>query len=64
MVEILSTYTKENASQARNDAHNCILDFVSRPNVLLMDHLLRLTPVAFLEGELIHEVRGPDTVNL
>lgn len=56
MVELLSTYTKENASQARNDAHNCILDFVSRPNVLLMDHLLRLTPVAFLEGELIHEL--------
>ena len=56
MIELLSTYTEENASQARDDAHRCIVSFLSDPNTFLMDHLLALKPVKFLEGELIHDL--------
>jgi len=56
MIELLSTYTEENASQARDDAHRCIVSFLSDPNTFLMDHLLNLKPVQFLEGELIHDL--------
>ena len=60
MIELLGTYTEDNASQARDDAHKCIVTCLADPNTFLMDHLLSLKPVKFLEGELIHDVR-PNT---
>jgi translation initiation factor 3 subunit M len=56
MLELLGTYTEENASQAREDAHRCIVTSLADPNTLLFDHLLTLKPVKFLEGELIHDL--------
>ena len=56
MVELLNTYTDDNASQAKEDAQNCIVSFLAKPNVLIMDHLQRLRPVAALEGTPIHKV--------
>lgn len=56
MVELLSTYTAENASQAREDAQRCILAALADPNTFLLDPLLALKPVRFLEGELIHDL--------
>ena len=56
MVELLGTYTEDNASAARDDAHRCIVNSLADPNTYLFDHLLTLRPVKFLEGELIHEV--------
>ena len=56
MIELLGTYTEENASQARDDAYRCIVSFLNDPNTFLMDHLLNLKPVQFLEGELIHDL--------
>uniref|UniRef100_A0A2P2I0M5 Eukaryotic translation initiation factor 3 subunit M n=2 Tax=Hirondellea gigas TaxID=1518452 RepID=A0A2P2I0M5_9CRUS len=56
MLELLATYTTENASQARDDAHRCIIASLADPNTYIMDHLLSLKPVRFLEGELIHDL--------
>lgn len=56
MIELLGTYTEDNASQAREDAHKCIVTCLADPNTFLMDHLLALKPVKFLEGELIHDL--------
>ena len=56
MVELLGSYTEDNASQARVDAHRCIVRALKDPNAFLFDHLLTLKPVKFLEGELIHDV--------
>ncbi|GIX84777.1 eukaryotic translation initiation factor 3 subunit M [Caerostris extrusa] len=56
MIELLGTYTEDNASQARDDAHKCIVTSLADPNTFLMDHLLLLKPVRFLEGELIHDL--------
>ncbi|GFV42536.1 eukaryotic translation initiation factor 3 subunit M [Trichonephila clavipes] len=56
MIELLGTYTEDNASQARDDAHKCIVTSLGDPNTFLMDHLLVLKPVRFLEGELIHDL--------
>jgi len=56
MLELLATYTDETASEARTDAHRCIVTCLSDPNTLLLDHLLALKPVKHLEGELIHDV--------
>lgn len=56
MIELLGTYTEENASQARTDAHKCIVSVLADPNTFLMDHLLTLKPVKFLEGEPIHDL--------
>lgn len=58
MIELLGTYTEDNASQARDDAHKCIVTCLADPNTFLMDHLLTLKPVKFLEGELIHDVNN------
>lgn len=88
MVELLGSYTEDNASQARVDAHRytdvlhlsfirqcidpqhtytrvclifrCIVRALKDPNTFLMDHLLTLKPVRFLEGELIHDVSTKD----
>ncbi|KAH7937115.1 hypothetical protein HPB49_007975 [Dermacentor silvarum] len=56
MVELLSTYTEDNASQARDDAHRCIVSCLADPTMFLLDHLLPLKPVRFLEGELVHDL--------
>lgn len=56
MVELLGTYTTENASQAREEAQRCIIASLADPNTFLLDHLLQLKPVKFLEGELIHQL--------
>jgi len=56
MLELLGTYTEETASEARTDAHRCIVTCLADPYTLLLDHLLTLKPVRFLEGELIHDL--------
>jgi len=56
MIELLGTYTDENASHARDDAMKCIVTALADPNTFLMDPLLSLKPVRFLEGELIHDL--------
>ncbi len=56
MLELLGTYTAENASQAREETHRCIVASLADPNTFLLDHLLQLKPVKFLEGELIHDL--------
>lgn len=56
MVELLGTYTAENASHAREDAIRCIASALADPNTFLLDPLLSLKPVRFLEGELIHDL--------
>lgn len=56
MVELLGSYTDDNASQARVDAHKCIVRALKDPKTFLLDHLLALKPVKFLEGELIHDL--------
>lgn len=49
MVELLSTYTTENASQAREEAQRCIVASLADPNTFLLDHLLTLQPVKGIE---------------
>lgn len=56
MIELLGTYTHENASHAREDAIRCITSALADPNTFLLDPLLSLKPVRFLEGELIHDL--------
>ena len=56
MIELLGTYTSENASVAREDAMKCIVSALADPNTFLLDPLLSLKPVKFLEGELIHDL--------
>ena len=56
MIELLRTYDNENATQAKDDATNCIISFIDRPDVWIMDHLLELGPVKSLNGELIYQV--------
>jgi len=56
MLDLLATYTMENASQAREDAQRCILASLADPNIYLLDHLLPLKPVKFLEGNPIHDL--------
>jgi len=56
MVELLGTYTTENASQAREEAQRCIVASLADPQTFLLDRLLQLTPVKFLEKELIHDL--------
>ena len=50
MLALLETYTTENASQAREDAQRCIMASLADPNIYLLDHLLPLKPVKFLQG--------------
>lgn len=56
MLELLGTFTTENASQARDDAHRCIITSIADPNTFILDDLLDLKPVRFLEGELTHDL--------
>ena len=52
----MRTYNNDNATEAKDDATNCIISFIDRPNVWIMDHLLELGPVKSLKGELIYQV--------
>merc|ERR1712228_300720 len=56
MIELLGTYSTENASHAREQTHSCIVASLQDPQTFLLDHLLQLKPVKFLEGELIHDL--------
>lgn len=56
MIELLGTYTSENACVAREDAMKCIVTALADPNTFLLDPLLSLKPVRFLEGDLIHDL--------
>jgi len=56
MVELLKTYTEDTASSARDDAQKCITSALADPATFLLDHLLSLKPVKFLEGEPIHDL--------
>lgn len=56
MIELLGTYTEENASHAEQDAVTCITSLMKDPNTFLMDHLLTLKPVLFLEGKPIYDL--------
>merc|ERR1712024_82745 len=56
MIELLGTYTTENASEAKEEAQRCIVASLADPNTFLFDHLLNLKPVKFLEGQLIHDL--------
>lgn len=56
MLELLSTYDEASASLAKADAENCILNFIKKPDIFIMDHLLNLKPVAVLQGQPIHKV--------
>ena len=59
MLEILSTYDDKNASEAKDDALQCILHCINKPDVYVMDHLLQLKPVSALDGQPIHKVSVP-----
>ncbi|CAB4013294.1 eukaryotic translation initiation factor 3 subunit M-like [Paramuricea clavata] len=56
MIELLRTYPEESAGEAKDDATNCIVSFIDRPNVWIMDHLLELGPVRSLKEELIYQI--------
>lgn len=56
MIELLSTYTAENASSAKKDAHRCIVTALADPNTFLLDPLLSLKPISFLKGEPVYEL--------
>lgn len=56
VIELLSTFDKENASKSRDDAHKCIVYCINDPNIFVFDSLLLLEPIKYLEGELIHNL--------
>merc|ERR1712088_809122 len=56
MVDLLGTYTTENASEAKEEAQRCIVASLADPNTFLFDHLLNLKPVKFLDGQPIHDL--------
>lgn len=56
MLELLAAYDEESALLAKDDAEKCVIDFISKPNIFIMDHLLQLKPVMVLQGTPLHEV--------
>ncbi|KAJ7390489.1 Eukaryotic translation initiation factor 3 subunit M [Desmophyllum pertusum] len=56
MVELLRTYSDKNASEVKDDAKECVVSLLGRPNILIMDFLLTLPPVAALQGEPIYQL--------
>ncbi|KAM7341836.1 eukaryotic translation initiation factor 3 subunit m [Cochliomyia hominivorax] len=56
MIELLGTYTADNALVAREDALKCIVTALADPNTFLLDPLLALKPVRFLEGDRFHDL--------
>jgi len=41
---------------AKDDAERCVIDFISKPDIFIMDHLLLLKPVMILQGQPIHKL--------
>jgi len=58
MLELLAAYDEESALLAKDDAEKCVIDFISKPNIFIMDHLLQLKPVMVLQGTPLHELLG------
>jgi len=56
MLELLSTYDETSAVLAKEDAEKCVIDFISKPDVFIMDHLLKLKPVMTLQGQPIYRL--------
>ncbi|PAA87168.1 hypothetical protein BOX15_Mlig030196g1, partial [Macrostomum lignano] len=56
LIDLMDAYTEQDASKARDEAIMCIVATLSDDSVYIMDHLLSLKPIQFLEGELIHEL--------
>ena len=56
IIELLRTYPVESGLEAKDDTIKCIVSFIDRPHVWIMDHLLELGPVKCLKGELIYQV--------
>jgi len=56
ILELLSTYDEEHAESAKEDAENCVLNFIAKPDILIMDHLLKLKPVTCLQGQPIYQL--------
>jgi translation initiation factor 3 subunit M len=56
MNQLLSTFTKENADKAKDDAYKCIIYCINDPNVFIFDGFLLLEPIKLLEGQLIHKL--------
>ena len=64
MVELLRTYSDKNASEVKDDAKECVVSLLGRPNILIMDFLLTLPPVAALQGEPIYQVHNIENLRL
>jgi len=56
MLELLSSYDEENALLAKDDAEKCVIDFISKPDIYIMDHLLQLKPVLVLKDQPIYRL--------
>jgi len=56
MLELLATYDETSAVLAKEDAEKCVIDFISKPDVFIMDHLLKLKPVTTLQGQPIYRL--------
>jgi len=56
MLELLATYDEASAVLAKEDAEKCVIDFISKPDVFIMDHLLKLKPVMTLQGQPIYRL--------
>ena len=56
ILELLSTYDEVSAASAKEDAENCVLDFIAKPDIYVMDHLLKLKPVTGLQGQPLYQV--------
>lgn len=54
MVEFFRIYFDENVLEVKDDVINCIISFLERLNVLIMDFLFIFLLVAVLEGEFIY----------
>jgi hypothetical protein len=52
MMELLGTYTDDNAPHARDDAMKYIVTILTDLNTFLLEPLLSLKPVRFLKDEL------------
>jgi len=56
LVHLLKLYSKNEAAEAKADAHQCIVSCIAHPQVFVVDHLLDLHPISALEGQLIHDL--------
>uniref|UniRef100_A0A1I8FJZ4 PCI domain-containing protein n=1 Tax=Macrostomum lignano TaxID=282301 RepID=A0A1I8FJZ4_9PLAT len=51
LIDLMDAYTEQERIQSQRRSH-----YVHHDSVYIMDHLLSLKPIQFLEGELIHEL--------